>query len=71
MTFLPHRLSMVFLLTLVLIDLPVIVAVAVVGWFYGYVHTYEAVSAWRLDHPWSFVPSLLLLAALIVRWRKA
>lgn len=71
MTFLPYNRSVTFLVGLFLVDLPVLVAVAVVGWFYGYVHTYEAVADWRMAHPWSFVPSLLLLTALIVRWRKA
>lgn len=58
------------LLGLVLVDVPVLAAVAVAGSLYGFVHTYEAVSAWRIAHPWSFAPSVLLAALLAVRWRR-
>lgn len=63
----PRRL----LLGLVLIDAPVLVAVAVAGSLYGFVHTYEAVSAWRLAHPWSFAPSVLLAVLIARRWWRA
>lgn len=60
-----------FLVGLAVIDAPVIVAAVVFGSIYGFVHTYETVSAWRLAHPWSFAPSLILAALLVRRWRRA
>lgn len=68
---LPHRRSHSFLLCLFLIDLPVLATVAVVGWFYGYRHTYWAVSDWRMSHPWSLIPSLLLLLWIVRKWWRS
>jgi hypothetical protein len=71
MTFLPYRRSHLFVLGLLLVDLPAIVAVTVVGHQRGYIATYEDVSAWRLAHPLSLVPSLMLAVWLVVRWKRA
>ena len=68
---LPHRRTHLVVLGLVLIDLPAFAAVAVAGYWYGWVDTYEALTAWRLEHPWSLLPSLLLAVLLIRRWRRA
>ncbi len=57
-----------WLLVLLLLDVPVLLAVLVVGWAHGYVETYESVSDWRMAHPWSFAPSLVLVAVLVGRW---
>lgn len=67
----PYRRSSTVVLGLLLIDLPVLIAVAVAGAFYGYARTYEAVTAWRLQHPWSLIPSVVLAVVLVVRWRRA
>lgn len=61
------RLLRVSVAGLLLVDLPVALVVAVVGWRYGYRDTLDAVVTWRQSHPWTFVPSLLLLAFY---WRK-
>jgi len=71
MTLFPYRTSHMFLLGLILIDLPIILAVAVIGWQHGYVNTYESIMDWRTSHPWSFIPSLALLVVLVRRWRRA
>ena len=71
MTFLPYKDSHLALLGLLLVDLPVILAVAVIGHKHGYMNTYEDVSAWRLEHPWSLTPTVALAAWLVVRWRHA
>ena len=67
---LPHRYSHLFVLGLLLIDFPVLLAVAVAGYRHGYIATYEDVSTWRLQHPLSLVPSLILAVWLVVRWRR-
>lgn len=67
----PHRRSHSLLLGLLLIDIPVFAAVAVVGWKYGYRHTYWTISDWRLAHPWTFLPSLVLLCWLGRKWWKS
>jgi len=54
-------------LGLILIDLPVLLAVAVVGWFYGYQHTYWTIADWRLEHQWTLLPSLILTVVLILK----
>jgi hypothetical protein len=69
--FLPHRRTHQLGLGLLLIDLPVLVAVAIVGAFYGYRHVYWAVTDYRLEHPWSLLLSLVLAVLLVRRWRRA
>ena len=68
---LPHRRSYTFLLLLLLVDLPVFIAAAVLGTVYGFRNTYWTISNWRIGHPWSFIPSLLLVVYLIHKWWKA
>ena len=51
---------------LVLVDVPVFVVVVVVGLRHGFAATYSDVVAWRLAHPWSFVPSAVA-AGVVVR----
>jgi len=60
-----------FLLTLLLVDLPVLLAVVACGFFFGFAHTYETVMDWRLQHPWSLLPSLVLAAVVAWRWSRS
>ena len=68
---LPHHKSHVFLLGLLLIDFPVVVAIAVLGLFFGFAHVYNDVMDWRMQHLWSMIPSVLLAVWLGRRWWKA
>ena len=68
---LPHHKSQVVLLGLFLIDLPVLIAIVVVGCFYGFVHTCSVVMDYRIEHLWTMIPSLLLAFWLARRWWKA
>jgi hypothetical protein len=68
---LPHKKSTTFLLGLLLIDLPVFAAVAVLGVVYGFKNTYWTISDWRMEHPWSLIPSVILAAWLIRKWVKS
>ena len=70
-TLMPHKKSTTVLVGLLLIDLPVFLAVLTVGWFYGFQRTYWTISDWRLAHPWSLLPSLILAVWLARRWWKA
>lgn len=54
------------LAALLLVDAPALAAVAIFGHSHGYAATYEAISAWRLAHPWSLLPSVVV-AVLCVR----
>lgn len=56
------------LVGLLLVDLPVLLAVFVCGFFFGFSHTYETVADWRMAHPWSLLPSLVLAVVLVRRW---
>jgi len=67
----PHRPSHTFIVGLIVLDLPVLLAIAVVGAWLGYHHTYDAVTDWRLDHPWSLIPSAALAVWLLIRWKRA
>ena len=67
----PSRRSHTFLVGLILVDLPVLAAVAVVGAFAGYRHTYTVVTDWRLAHPWSLLPSVMLAGWLAWRWVRS
>jgi hypothetical protein len=60
-----HKKSTAFLLGLLLIDLPVLIVVIRFGVVYGFGNTYGTISEWRLEHPWSMVPSVMLAAWLI------
>lgn len=55
---------------IVLVDLPILLAVAIVGWFYGYADTYNTVMDYRMEHLWTFVPSLVVVFFLVRRWRR-
>jgi hypothetical protein len=67
---LPHKTTTTVALGLLLIDLPVLLAVAVVGWRYGYARTWTTVMDYRLRHPWTFLPSLAMTVWLVRRWRS-
>ena len=71
MTLWPYRLPSRLLVGLLLIDLPAIVAVLIVGSRHGYVATYNSTMDWRMQHPWSLLPSLVIACWLVVRWRRA
>jgi hypothetical protein len=58
-----------FLTSLLVIDLPVLAAVAIAGTVYGYADTLTAVMAYREHNLWTWLPSLLLLLALVRRRR--
>ena len=68
---LPHKKSSTFLLGLLLIDLPFLIIVAALGVVYGFKDTYWTISDWRLAHPWSLIPSLLLAVWLARKWWRA
>lgn len=57
-----------FVATLLLIDVPVFVGVLVCGFIFGFTETYEAVMEWRLQHPWSLVPSVVVAGWIVWRW---
>ena len=57
-----------FAITLVLIDLPVLLGVLVCGLVFGFSDTYEMVTVWRIQHPWSLLPSVLVAVVLVRRW---
>ena len=67
----PHRPSHRFVLAMLLVDLPVLVAIGIVGFFNGYLATYHGVMEWRLSHPWSLLPSLVLAIVLVRRWHRS
>ncbi len=67
----PYRTSHTILVSLLLVDIPVVLVVFVIGWRHGYVNTYENIMDWRTSHPWSFIPSLALLVVLMRKWRRA
>jgi hypothetical protein len=56
---------------LLLVDLPFLVAVLIAGFWFGFAHTYTAITDWRLAHPWSFAPSIVVAVVLVIRWRRA
>ena len=68
---LPHKKSSTFLLGLLLIDLPFLIIVAALGVVYGFKDTYWTITDWRIEHPWSLIPSLLLAVWLLRKWWKA
>jgi len=68
---LPHKKSSTFLLGLLLIDLPFLIIVAALGVVYGFKDTYWTITDWRMQHPWSLIPSLLLAVWLLRKWWKA
>lgn len=59
-----------FVIGLILVDLPVLLAVLVVGLVFGFSHTYEVVTEWRVEHPWSLIPSLVAAGAIVWRWGR-
>lgn len=67
----PHRQSSTIVVGLILIDLPILVAVLVVGFFNGFGKTYTEINDWRLAHPWSFIPSIIAVVVLLIKWRKS
>ena len=68
---LPHRKTHTLALGLLAIDLPILVAVAVAGAWYGFTDVSTAVMDWRLAHPVSFLPSALLLVWIVRKRRRA
>ena len=70
-TMLPYKRSTTVLVGLLLIDLPVFLAVAVFGVVYGFKDTYWTILDWRLAHPWSLLPSLILAVWLVRKWWRA
>jgi len=68
---LPHRKTTTVALGLLLIDLPALLAIAVVGWKYGYARTWNVATEYRLQHPWTFLPSLAMTVIFVRRWRRS
>lgn len=69
-SFLPHRRSTRFVLGLVLVDLPVLVAAVVCGIWLGFGHTISAVMEWRVEHPWSLIPTAVVFGLLVYRLER-
>jgi hypothetical protein len=65
---LPYRRTHTVAVGLILVDLPVVIAIAAVGWKYGYAKTWNVVVDFRMQHPWTFLPSLALTVMLVRRW---
>lgn len=61
---------MKWLAAIVLVDVPILLAVAIIGSFYGYANTYNTVMDYRTEHLWTFIPSLVLVFFLVRRWRR-
>jgi hypothetical protein len=59
-----------FVTALLLIDLPVLAAVAVAGTVYGYADTLTAVMAYREHNLWTWLPPLVLML-IMERRRRA
>ena len=64
---LPRTRSGQFVLGVVLIDLPALAVALAFGFAHGFARSYNDVTEWRLQHPWSMVPSVALAALLV--WR--
>lgn len=57
------------LVGLVLIDIPFLVALAILGTIYGYRDMATGYWDWREAHPWTYLASIPLIAGF-VWWRK-
>jgi Na+/proline symporter len=55
-----------FLLSFILVDIPVVLVVAIVGWDHP-LATAQAFYAWRQASPWTYAVSTP--AALLIAWR--
>jgi type III secretory pathway component EscS len=66
----PHKKTTALIVGLLLVDLPVLLAVAVVGWRYGYARTWTTVMDYRMQHPLTLLPSLAMTVFLIRKWIK-
>ena len=57
------------LLGIVLVDIPALLAVAILGSVYGFRDVASGYLEWREAHPWTLVGSLGLVAGFVV-WRR-
>ena len=55
---------------MLLVDAQILLVALIVGSVIGFHHTYEAITEWRMAHPWSFAPSVLAVL-LTVRRKNA
>jgi hypothetical protein len=54
---------------LLVVDLPILLAIILLGAFEGYEHAYDRIMGWRMHHTLlSFVPSMAILAFCVIRW---
>lgn len=60
---------MKFVTALLVVDAPVLLATLVAGSVYGYANTFHAVSDFRTDHWWTFLPSVAVAIVVVRRWR--
>ena len=70
-TMLPYKKTTTAVVCLLLIDLPFFLAVAVIGWKYGYARTWRVATEYRTSHPWTFIPSIAMTVFLVRRWRRS
>lgn len=56
-----------FLVSFILIDIPVFAAVGILGAIYGFGHVFTVTMDYRIAHKWTILPSVLLFACLIIR----
>lgn len=66
-SFLPHRRTHRFLFAVLLVDLPVLAFAAAAGAIVGYGRVWYWIGDWRMQHPWTFVPTALLVALILFR----
>lgn len=64
----PYRRTTAAAVGLLVIDAPLLIAVAVLGWRYGYGRTWNTVMEYRLQHPWTFLPSLAMAGWVVRKW---
>jgi len=65
---LPYRRTTAAAVGLIIIDVPLLLAVAALGWRYGYSRTWNTVMEYRLEHPWTFLPSVATTVWEVRRW---
>ena len=69
-TLLPYRRSHRLLLAFVLVNAFEMAVLAVAGLWFGFADTFAAITGFQQAHPWSYLPSLVLLAVLVTRWER-
>lgn len=58
------------LLAILLVDLPVLAAAAIAGAVVGYDRVWYWIGDWRMQHPWSLIPTAALVLIIVVRMER-